>query len=241
MLFHRRTSIGSLLFSFVEFSIYLSTSFRRPNAPSVRELTSVPPGQRKWERSKMSLIGRLTPPRASPTSGGIRWSMVISHHPPCDYDRTFKIASIRICTRCFGVLLGLLTSVLLQVDSHVLASIIPIWASFLLPLPAVIDFTAHELEWWRSNNAKRLATGLLLGFAVGVGGYNIFAGYISLGFLQITWLGILEFGAALILRHCGQLESYVMRYEKSVRKGLDEFIKENYKPKKNREMEGAEK
>lgn len=166
----------------------------------------------------MSLTGRITLPRASPTSSGIRWSMLISHHPPCNYDRTFRIGGVRICTRCFGVLLGVLASILLQVDSHVLASIIPLWMSLLLPLPAVVDFTAHELEWWRSNNAKRLASGLLLGFAVGVGGYTALSGCAFLGFLDIAWLAILEFGVAVILRCTGRLDRYVDRYEKGVRK-----------------------
>lgn len=173
----------------------------------------------------MALMDSITPPHSSPAPGTVWWSMLISHHPPCDYDRTFKVGSLRICTRCFGVLLGVLGSVLLQVDLHILASIIPIWVSLLLPLPAVIDFTAHELEWWRSNNTKRMASGLLLGFAVGVSGYNIFGGCAFFGFIGIAWLGILEFGVALILRRCGQLDRYVERYEKAVRKSFDEFVK----------------
>ena len=168
----------------------------------------------------MYLTDSIAPPRASPTSGDIRWSMLTSHHPPCDYDRTFKIASIRICTRCFGVLLGVLTSILLQVNSNILASTIPIWVLFLLPLPAVFDFIAHELDLWRSNNAKRLASGLLLGFAVGVGGCAIFSGDVFLGFLQIAWLAILEFGVAFTLRCAGRLDGYVERYEKGVRKTI---------------------
>ncbi len=55
MLFHKRNSIGSLLFSFAGFSICPFTYFRRPNAPSVRELTLVLPKQRKWEKNKCPL------------------------------------------------------------------------------------------------------------------------------------------------------------------------------------------
>lgn len=179
----------------------------------------------------MSFTDRINPPRASPTSGDIRWSMLISHHPPCDYDRTFKIGSVRICTRCFGVLLGVIASVLLQVKSDISASIIPIWVSFLLPLPSVVDFTAHELDLWRSNNAKRLASGVLLGFVVGVSGYAILDGYIFVGVLVIAWLAILEFAVALTLRYAGRLDGYIKRYEKGVRKSLDETIKEACEPK----------
>lgn len=52
MLFHKKTSIGSLLFFFAEFSICPSTYFKRPNVPSVREPILVLPGQRKWGKNK---------------------------------------------------------------------------------------------------------------------------------------------------------------------------------------------
>lgn len=111
----------------------------------------------------------------------------------------------------------MLVGVLLRLDSRVFASIIPIWVSLLLPLPAVVDFTAHELEWWRSNNPKRLLSGLLLGLAVGIGGYALVRGPALWGAFLIAWLVILEFGVAVALQCAGRLDGYIERYERGVR------------------------
>jgi uncharacterized membrane protein len=159
-----------------------------------------------------------TSPHESSKPGSIRWSMIISHHPPCYYDCTFRVGSLRVCTRCFGVLLGVLTVIILRVNSHILASIIPVWVSLLLPLPAVVDFTSHRLEWWQSNNTKRLVSGLLLGLAVGVALYNLINGYTFFGIVQITWLAVLELGVAIVLKHAGKLDKYIEQYEKGMRK-----------------------
>jgi len=143
--------------------------------------------------------------------------MIISHHPPCYYECTFRIGSIRVCTRCFGVLLGALI-IILQKNLFIFTSTIPIWVTILLPLPAVIDFTSYRLELWGSNNIKRFFSGLLLGILVGIALCNLFYCHIFLGIIQIIWLVILELLVIIILKRAGKLEEYIKQYEIGVRK-----------------------
>lgn len=162
-------------------------------------------------------MSRTPAARTSPDRGSIRWSMLLSHHPPSDLDRTFRVGGIHICTRCFGVLLGAATFATLQIRACNLASIIPAWLSMLLPLVAVADFAAHELGWWPSNNGKRLISGALLGTTVGSGVFSLLMGLTLLGVSLLAWLAALAFGVAFALRIAGRLQRYVERYESGVR------------------------
>ena len=145
--------------------------------------------------------------------------MLVSHHPPCDYDHTFRIGTLRICTRCAGITLGGIASISVLVVFGPLHGIIPLWTPFLLPIPAVVDFITHELAWRKSNNVLRWVSGVFLGFAAGWGGYALLHGKASQGILLITWLASLEVIVAIILRTTGRLERFIERYEKAVRGG----------------------
>lgn len=157
--------------------------------------------------------------RKAYASGKVQWHMLVAHHAACDFDHTYRICRLRICTRCFGILLGMIIG-------YSLIGVIPsfayknlIWFSFLFPLPAVADFTTHEIGLWQSNNGYRLVSGLFLGSLIGIGVYvSVHKGLILFVGLIFLWLATLEFGAAMILRCAGQLDKYIERYEKSVRK-----------------------
>jgi len=71
----------------------------------------------------------------------------------------------------------------------------------------------HEVGIWKSSNLTRLLSGLLLGSAIGWGGYAFLHG----GFLVLTWLVILEVAVGVLLRLTGHLDAFIERYEKAVR------------------------
>ncbi|MFA6002138.1 MAG: DUF2085 domain-containing protein [Thermoleophilia bacterium] len=145
----------------------------------------------------------------------IRWGMLLSHHSPCDYDRTFSISSLRICTRCFGVLIGIIGGVALTL--RVVPEYLLIF-SLVLPLPAVMDFMLNELQMVKGNNGRRLVTGIMLGIAVGFDLYAVTDIGLLQGFAQLAWLVVLEFFVVAVLLRTGFLDEYVSRYEKGVRK-----------------------
>lgn len=89
---------------------------------------------------------------------------------------------------------------------------------FLLPLPAIVDFTTHELKLQKSNNTIRLITGIFLGSFIGFGIYHILEGVLLIGFFSLVWLIILEFIVVLILKWAGRLEKFIQRYEEAIRK-----------------------
>jgi len=151
------------------------------------------------------------------TLGTIRWSMLLSHHPPCDYDHTLTVAGVRICARCAGIALGAVVFTLLLVAFPYLHQSMPLWLPFVLPFPAVVDFTTHELGWWKSSNVVRWISGVLMGIALGWSGYSIMHGKAFQGVLLVVWLGCLEVIVAILLRTAGHLGGFVQRYEKAVR------------------------
>ena len=143
----------------------------------------------------------------------IRWSMLISHHPPCDYDKTWRIGQIRVCTRCLGIICAVLIVVGLADFKFSLANS---WI-FFLPLPAVADFLAHETGRRRSNNTQRFLTGFLIGMPLGCCVLAFAAGCLFYGFLIALWLICLEFVTALLLKKSGKFEGYLLKYEKAAR------------------------
>ena len=111
------------------------------------------------------------------------------------------------------MLLGLLIN--LFALKYEIAPIIPLWY-FLFPLPAVFDFTAHELNLWRSNNYIRLLTGIFLGCSAGFSLFYIVNFHSLIGFVMAAWLVVLEFIVAFILSHYDGLQGFIERYEKAV-------------------------
>lgn len=91
-------------------------------------------------------------------------------------------------------------------------------AAVLLPLPAVFDFTFHELNRSRSNNFRRLMTGILMGLALGLIIRIILDISVFAGINLILYIFLLEFGVAVILNRSGRLEELIRRYEQAVRK-----------------------
>ena len=149
----------------------------------------------------------------------IRWSMLVSHHAPCDYDRTVRILRVRVCTRCLGMLVGSLLGWLLPQPC---AGIGPFWCligALAMTLPAACDFAAHELAVkYRSTNPRRFATGITFGVVVGAcfaqmrhGNPWPFLGLIAyLALMQVAIVRLFQ-----IRNHC---DSYLERYTSALYK-----------------------
>ena len=143
-----------------------------------------------------------------------QWALLLSHHPLCDSDHTFRIGKVRFCARCTGVATGVAIVISLLVCSRPLQQFLPFWLFLLLPLPASVDFTAHELGKWKSSNFLRFLSGCLLGFSLGWGVFT----FLNRGFILLAWLVFLETVVALLLKITGKLNGFIERYERAVRR-----------------------
>jgi uncharacterized membrane protein len=94
-------------------------------------------------------------------------------------DRSFYsgLRKFPVCARCTGIYLALPLGV-------VLALIFPVNPAFLIPLllPLILDGTIQLFSSYESNNKRRLVTGMLFGFAYGMGLVMIFEWLIRLIF-----------------------------------------------------------
>lgn len=107
-------------------------------------------------------------PSASPD-----WEILVSHHLPHRYNRTFALPgrsrSIHICARCTGQVVGLAAFVvvyLLRVDLPVPLFVPTAQLLFALaPLPAAIDWLTQTAGRRESSNPIRVITGAFLGLA----------------------------------------------------------------------------
>ena len=147
----------------------------------------------------------------------INWGMLVSHHPPCQFDRTFKILNIRFCVRCTAILLGILFYVFL-LSYIALPESFNLLIGFILPIPAILNFILNELGFLINSNLKRLITGLLLGISIGILIKGFLKGDLILGFAILTWIIILEFIVVLILNKAKVLDKFIKEYENAVYK-----------------------
>ena len=143
--------------------------------------------------------------------------MLISHHPPYQFDRTFKILNIRFCVRCTAIFLGILFYVFL-LSYIALPKNFDLLIGFILPIPAILNFMLNELKFLINSNLKRLITGLLLGISIGILIKGFLKGDLILGFAILIWIIILEFIVVLILNKAKVLDKFIKEYENAVYK-----------------------
>lgn len=146
----------------------------------------------------------------------------MSHHAPCDYDRTLTLFGVRICTRCLGMSGGLLAGCYTR---QVFVDISDVWlfiGGLCLTLPAAFDFAAHELiKTYRSTNPRRFITGGFFGFAVGLCLARMWQGAGWPLICLLVYIVFLEFVVAGLFWAHGHLDSYIERYVAAV------YINEN--------------
>lgn len=143
--------------------------------------------------------------------------MLLSHHAPCDFDRTWSIGGIRVCVRCLAVfvfaVLGFLAAFHFS-DPLSLGSL----TAGLSVFPAWVDFAVGELwKGYPRTNFFRFSTGMIFGCGLGVSlGWVVFAGrwWPFLTFFVLTVF--CELMIAFAFYFSGHLQSYLSKYECAV-------------------------
>ena len=108
--------------------------------------------------------------------------LLLSHHPPEHIHRTVVLAwgrhRARVCSRCFGLVVGLLTVLLLVPAGNLPAwdRWFGAWLVLLCPIPAIVDFHGQLMGSWESTNLRRLLTGIILGAGVALSIWKVSAG-----------------------------------------------------------------
>jgi len=137
--------------------------------------------------------------------------MVLSHHPPSQYDRTLHFAGKRWCARCSGVVLGMLAGGL-SLSTTALALHLSIW--YLLGIAAVtlslgiFAFVRNEGGSRQSNNYERIAFGVVIGSLFPIS-WALSPWYFGILLLLIV-AG--QFVSAFALRRAGLLDSFFAQY-----------------------------
>jgi Predicted membrane protein (DUF2085) len=143
-----------------------------------------------------------------------RWSMVISHHPPAQYERTFLIGSLRLCARCVGMIFGLLFGGSILIFFPALIPKFPhlghllMGFGFLTLALGIAAFVLNEAGIRVSNNFERVVFGLALGATLPIAWS---AGFWFFGGLLILVL-IGQFVSAILLRRINVLDRFVAEY-----------------------------
>ena len=138
--------------------------------------------------------------------------MLLSHHVPADYDRTWKVGSVRVCTRCLGVGLGITAALAYW---RVMSSLSPL-VFMAVAVPGVLDFTVHEIGFSASSSARRFPTGLLFGLFAAAFLHAVVEGRVEQVVFFLGWFLLLQLASALALNRCGQFEQLLRRYEDNV-------------------------
>ncbi len=92
----------------------------------------------------------------------------LSHHPPHEYGRTFRLGGVHVCARCLGTY-----PVLFAVMAAQLGLAAPLtWpgdeiVAVALLVPALLDWSWGRFRPEAGSNAQRLLTGALLGVGLG--------------------------------------------------------------------------
>ena len=76
---------------------------------------------------------------------------------------TWNGKKMKICARCFGILMGVRVAIVLCLFQ----SLPPWWVSVLIVVPMAIDGGLQQVFGIMSNNSRRLITGVLGGFGMG--------------------------------------------------------------------------
>ena len=97
------------------------------------------------------------------------WWMLLSHHAPCDLDRTWTICGVHVCVRCFAMSIAVCLVFAASCSFCIPYTRGLLSLCLLLMLPAGIDFTLEELlAAYPASNVSRFATGFLFGTGGGI-------------------------------------------------------------------------
>ncbi len=92
----------------------------------------------------------------------------LSHHPPEELDRCYRLGRFHVCARCLGtypVMFGVIAAQLAL--RAPLAHPLDVPVCVVLTLPATLDWAWGRFQPHRFSNSWRTLTGLFLGLALG--------------------------------------------------------------------------
>jgi peptidoglycan/LPS O-acetylase OafA/YrhL len=121
--------------------------------------------------------------------------LFLSHHPPSQYDRCFRVGGQHVCRRC-AVLYPLAFAV--AIASFAGAHWPEAWDRtllYLLPLPVTLEFVVERLGGLRYHAGRQIALTLLAAPALGRG----FARYVAHPGDRLFWTMVLLFGGSALL------------------------------------------
>jgi uncharacterized membrane protein len=91
----------------------------------------------------------------------------LSHHPPEELDRCYRLGRVHLCARCLGTypvaFLGIAAQLVLRAP---LAHPLDVPLGLALVLPATIDWALGRFDPHRFSNPWRTFTGVLLGLGL---------------------------------------------------------------------------
>lgn len=92
----------------------------------------------------------------------------LSHHPPEELDRCYRLGGLHVCARCLGTYPVLALTFALQVLLRApLAHALDLPVAVALVIPATLDWAVGRFRPHAGSNAWRSATGALLGLGLG--------------------------------------------------------------------------
>ena len=92
----------------------------------------------------------------------------LSHHPPEELDRCYRVAGVHLCARCLGTYPVMFLAMAAQIALRApLAHPLDVAGCVALVLPATLDWAYGRFHPHRFPNAWRTATGILLGLGLG--------------------------------------------------------------------------
>ena len=98
----------------------------------------------------------------------------------------YKGKQFPVCARCTGLGIGYISSLLVLI----ILGMFQLWIAFLLILPLAIDGTGQLFGKWKSNNIRRLLTGI----PAGIGVSYLFYHFLKHGYKIGKHIGTLYFG-----------------------------------------------
>lgn len=137
--------------------------------------------------------------------------MLLSHHPPSQYCRTYKIFGIRLCARCLGIPIGILIGFILNPSMFW-------WILIVLPLPTFINFLIQELQWIKSYNLWKTILTIPLGVYLYILLESLIKLDLSTFIFMLLYIIIIEFIIAHILNKNNKLDQLIKEYEVGVYK-----------------------
>jgi len=121
--------------------------------------------------------------------------LLLSHHPPSQYDRCFRIGGLHVCRRCTALYpLAFVVAVASLFGVHWPES----WDTtllYLLPLPVTLEFVIERLGGLRHHTGRQLAVTLLAAPALGRGFARCWAHPND----RLFWGMVLLFGGSAVI------------------------------------------